>query len=47
MNDNNALDDLHFSINDIYAQYDEGKIGYAESVEILRRVTQYFLEGTK
>jgi hypothetical protein len=43
----NPLDDLHFSINDIYTQYDEGEIEYIEALEILRRVAQHFLESTK
>ena len=43
----NPLDELHASVNDIYAQYDMGKIEYIEAVEILRRVAQYFLESTK
>jgi hypothetical protein len=43
----NPLDDLHFSVNDIYAQYDEGEINYIEALEILRRVATHFLEATK
>jgi hypothetical protein len=43
----NPLDDLHFSINDIYAQYDDGSIEYILAVEILRRVAEDFLERTK
>ena len=43
----NPLDELHFSLNDIYAQYDMGKIEYIEAVEILRRVADHFLEQTK
>jgi hypothetical protein len=45
--DMNPLDDLHFSVNDIYTQYDEGEINYIEALEILRRVAQHFLESTK
>lgn len=43
----NPLDDLHFSVNDLYAQYDDGSIEYLEAVEILRRVAEHFLEVTK
>lgn len=41
------IDELHGSINDIYEQYDMGKITYDEAVEILRRVANQFLESTK
>ena len=43
----NPLDDLHFSVNDLYTQYDEGEIEYIEALEILRRVATHFLEETK
>jgi hypothetical protein len=43
----NPIDDLFFSVNDIYTQYDEGEINYIEALEILRRVAQHFLEATK
>lgn len=43
----NPLDDLFFSVNDIYAQWDEGSTEYVEAVEILRRVAEHFLEVTK
>lgn len=43
----NPIDDLHASVNDIYEQYDMGKIDIDEAVNILRLVTQYFLESTK
>jgi hypothetical protein len=43
----NPLDDLHFSVNDIYTQWDEGSIEYVLAVEILRRVAEHFLESTK
>ena len=43
----NPLDDLHFSVNDIYTQWDEGEIEYIEALEILRRVATHFLESTK
>ena len=43
----NPLDEMHQSLNDIYAQYDMGKIEYIEAVEILRRVAEHFLERTK
>ena len=43
----NPLDDLHASVNDIYTQWDEGSIDYAEAVEILKRVAEHFLKVTK
>lgn len=43
----NPLDDLHFSVNDIYSQWDDGEIEYIEALEILRRVATHFLEATK
>lgn len=43
----NPIDDLFFSVNDIYTQYDEGDINYIEALEILRRVATHFLESTK
>jgi hypothetical protein len=43
----NPLDDLHFSVNDIYSQWDDGEIEYTEALEILRRVATHFLEATK
>ena len=43
----NPLDDLHFSVNDIYSQWDDGEIEYIEALEILRRVATHFLESTK
>lgn len=43
----NPLDDLFFSVNDTYTQWDEGSIEYVEAVEILRRVAEHFLEVTK
>lgn len=43
----NPIDELHQSVNDIFAQYDDGKIEYILAVEILRRVAEQFLESTK
>jgi hypothetical protein len=43
----NPLDDLHGSVNDIYTQWDEGSIDYAEAVEILSRVCQHFIKETE
>jgi hypothetical protein len=43
----NPLDDLHFSVNDLYTQWDDGEIEYLEALEILRRVATHFLESTK
>ena len=42
----NPLDDLHQSVNDIYTQWDEGSIEYAEAVEILTRICEYFIKET-
>ena len=42
----NPLDDLHGSVNDIYTQWDEGSIDYAEAVEILKRVCEHFIKET-
>jgi hypothetical protein len=43
----NPIDELHGSVNDIYAQYDMGKIKFDNAVEILRRICEQFLESTK
>lgn len=40
----NLLDELHSSVNDIYAQWDDGKIEYKDAVEILNRVCTNFIE---
>jgi hypothetical protein len=42
----NPLDDLFVSVNDIYEQYDDGKINYPDSIEILKRVCNHFLKET-
>jgi hypothetical protein len=41
------VDDLFVSVNDIYEQYDMGKLTYSESVSILKRLCNHFLKGTK
>jgi hypothetical protein len=43
----NPIEDLHASVNDIFAQYDEGDINYTEAVEILARVAQHFIRETQ
>lgn len=43
---NNPLDDLFVSVNDIYEQYDEGKINYPDAIAILKRTTNHFLKVT-
>jgi hypothetical protein len=43
----NPISELHYSLNDIHAQYDDGKIEYILAVEILRRICEQFLESTK
>jgi len=42
----NPVDDLFVSVNDIYEQYDEGRINYPESVAILKRICEHFLKET-
>lgn len=42
----NKVDDLFFSVTDIYTQYDEGEINYSEAVAILSRVCKHFLGET-
>jgi hypothetical protein len=41
------IDDLHFSVNDIYEQYDEGRISYDEAEQILLRVCFHFINKSK
>jgi hypothetical protein len=43
----NPIDELHGSVNDIYEQYDMGKLTYDEAVEILKRVAEEFLKRAK
>lgn len=43
MNGRNNLDDLFGSVNDIYAQWDDGKMDYKEAQEILARCCKHFL----
>jgi hypothetical protein len=38
-----TIDDLFFSVNDIYSQFDEGEISYAEAREILKRCCEAFI----
>ena len=42
----NPVDDLFVSVNDIYEQYDEGRINYPESIAILKRICKHFLKET-
>jgi len=39
----NPVDDLFVSVNDIYEQYDEGRIDYNDAQQILARVCKHFL----
>jgi hypothetical protein len=39
----NPVDDLFVSVNDIYEQYDEGRINYPEAEQILARICKHFL----
>jgi hypothetical protein len=41
------IDDLFFSVNDIYTQYDEGDIDYDEAEQILLRVCFHFINKSK
>jgi hypothetical protein len=41
------IDELHGSVNDIYEQYDMGKLTYDEAVEILSRVCEHFIKETE
>ena len=43
---NHALDDLFVSVNDIYEQYDEGKINYIETLGIMNRICNHFIKVT-
>ena len=43
----NPIEDLHFSVNDIFAQYDAGEINYIEAVEILARICEHFIKETQ
>jgi len=39
-----TIDDLFFSVNDIYEQFDEGKILLESANEILKRCCQSFIK---
>jgi len=39
----NKLDDLFFSVNDIYSQWDDGKMDFDEAEQILMRVCKNFI----
>ncbi len=41
------IDDLFFSVTDIYTQYDEGDIDYNEAEQILLRVCFHFINKSK
>lgn len=41
---NYNIDDLHFSVNDIYSQFDEGEIPLANAQEILVRCCKAFIQ---
>ena len=40
-----TIDDLFFSVNDIYTQFDEGEIPLADAEAILLRCCQQFIES--
>lgn len=37
------IDDLFFSVNDVYSQFDDGAISYEEAREILVRCCEAFI----
>jgi len=41
------IDDLFVSVNDIYEQYDEGKIDYYDAEQILLRICFFFINKSK
>jgi hypothetical protein len=43
VNESYGIDDLFFSVNDIYTQFDEGEIDYAEARAILVRCCEAFI----
>jgi hypothetical protein len=47
MIDTYSIDDLHASINDIYAQYDQGKIDYVEAEELMGQCCKAFINQFK
>jgi hypothetical protein len=40
-----TIDDLHFSVNDIHEQWDDGKMHYEEAEEMLVRCCEAFIES--
>jgi hypothetical protein len=42
-----TIDDLHFSVNDIHEQWDDGTISYDEAEQILLRVCFHFINKSK
>ena len=40
-----TIDDLFFSVNDIYSQFDEGKIELEQAIRILRVCCKQFIES--
>ena len=43
----NPVDDLFVSVNDIYEQFDEGKIDYDDAEQILLRICFHFINKSK
>jgi hypothetical protein len=43
----NNIDDLFFSVNDIYSQWDEGQVDYEEASNILRRICQHYINAVE
>ena len=41
---NYNIDDLHFSVNDIHEQWDDGKIHHDDAVELLVRCCKAFIQ---
>jgi len=42
-----TIDDLYFSVNDIYEQWDDGKIHYKDAEELLIKCCKQFIESAK
>jgi len=44
---NHTIDDLFVSVNDIYEQYDEGRLDYNEAEQILLRICFHFINKSE
>ena len=41
------IDDLFFSVNDIYSQWDEGQMHYKDAEELLVKCCKAFIQSAK